>query len=313
MRLSQAVEERLEEHEDKYNQKLTTAETGFERTRLRADRSTRKVTTTTAHRKLKEAFRRLKVPPDPEFQTLSPFALSRLRVELLKPPAKGGRPAMLELSRMIHIAIAAGSIRINPLSSIRWTIPAPEKQRVITNEEWTKLEAECAKLSDSLVLRASLAYYVGLRHTEALALRFKDVDLKEEILWGVTRKHRDIGIKVEYRPIPIPAPLVKTLQRVLATANPEAPKEALVFANLPQRKGQRPGEMARDKWTWQEARITAGLREVRFHDLRHTFATNMHAAGAGTHDLMAALGHKAAISVARYVHPKVERLRKFIK
>ncbi|MGW1722696.1 tyrosine-type recombinase/integrase [Streptomyces sp. NPDC002306] len=37
----------------------------------------------------------------------------------------------------------------------------------------------------------------------------------------------------------------------------------------------------------------AGVRKVRFHDLRHTCASLLHERGAGTHMIMKALGHSS--------------------
>ena len=42
---------------------------------------------------------------------------------------------------------------------------------------------------------------------------------------------------------------------------------------------------------WQNARRAVGLRDMRVHDLRHTFACRLRAAGVSAEDRSALLGH----------------------
>jgi integrase len=53
---------------------------------------------------------------------------------------------------------------------------------------------------------------------------------------------------------------------------------------------------------WDAAVEAAKLSDLRFHDLRHTFATYAVKAGATLMQLKAALGHASLASVARYAH-----------
>ena len=50
---------------------------------------------------------------------------------------------------------------------------------------------------------------------------------------------------------------------------------------------------------WQRARRETNLREVRIHDLRHTFACRLRAAGVSVEDREVLLGH-ANHSMAGY-------------
>jgi integrase len=49
---------------------------------------------------------------------------------------------------------------------------------------------------------------------------------------------------------------------------------------------------------WQQARREAGLRSVRVHDLRHTFACRLRAAGVSAEDRAALFGHATQSMVA---------------
>jgi integrase len=53
---------------------------------------------------------------------------------------------------------------------------------------------------------------------------------------------------------------------------------------------------------WQRARARAGLKDVRIHDLRHTFASTAVAAGQGLPMIGKLLGHTQVQTTARYAH-----------
>lgn len=54
--------------------------------------------------------------------------------------------------------------------------------------------------------------------------------------------------------------------------------------------------------SFNTARATAGLEDVRFHDLRHTFASRLVQGGVPLYDVMHLLGHKSLKMVQRYAH-----------
>jgi len=53
---------------------------------------------------------------------------------------------------------------------------------------------------------------------------------------------------------------------------------------------------------WRVARDKAGIKDFRFHDLRHTFASFMAMDGRTTAEIAGALGHKTLAMVKRYSH-----------
>ena len=59
---------------------------------------------------------------------------------------------------------------------------------------------------------------------------------------------------------------------------------------------------------WQQARRDAGLRSVRVHDLRHTYACRLRAAGVSAEDRAALLGHATQSMVGHYASADVGRL-----
>src|SRR5262249_10227146 len=71
-------------------------------------------------------------------------------------------------------------------------------------------------------------------------------------------------------------------------------------------KGRRVARM--NNTAWQRARREAGLREVRVHDLRHTYACRLRAAGVSAEDRAALLGHATQSMVGHYASADVGRL-----
>jgi len=53
---------------------------------------------------------------------------------------------------------------------------------------------------------------------------------------------------------------------------------------------------------WQRVRARAGLKDVRIHDLRHTFALTAVASGQGLPMIGKLLGHTQVQTTARYAH-----------
>jgi integrase len=53
---------------------------------------------------------------------------------------------------------------------------------------------------------------------------------------------------------------------------------------------------------WRRVRARAGLKDVRIHDLRHTFASTAVSAGQGLPMIGKLLGHTQVQTTARYAH-----------
>ena len=66
------------------------------------------------------------------------------------------------------------------------------------------------------------------------------------------------------------------------------------------------------KKSFQKALKTACLDDFRFHDLRHTFASQMVMRGASLKDVQEILGHKTMTMTLRYAHLSQEHKKKAI-
>jgi len=59
--------------------------------------------------------------------------------------------------------------------------------------------------------------------------------------------------------------------------------------------------------TWREACSLAGLDDFHFHDLRHTYCSNLRLMGADLHDVKEMVGHSDIAMTDRYSHIGGER------
>ena len=60
--------------------------------------------------------------------------------------------------------------------------------------------------------------------------------------------------------------------------------------------------------SWENACDRAGIKNLWFHDLRHTFCTRMAHEGVNPFTIMAVVGHKDTRTAKRYTNPTDEHL-----
>jgi integrase len=136
------------------------------------------------------------------------------------------------------------------------------------------------------------AAMTGLRQGELLALRWADVD------WGAQRiRVRQNFVRGQFgspkskrstRSVPLADALGGELDRLHQRSEYNADSD-LVFCHP---HTGHPMERSRLLKRYKAALKRGGVREVRFHDLRHTFGTRMAAAGVPMRTLQEWMGHR---------------------
>jgi integrase len=136
------------------------------------------------------------------------------------------------------------------------------------------------------------AAMTGLRKGELQALRWMDVDWPA----GVIRVRRSYGggeftapkSRRSTRAVPMADAVAQELAR-FQQRSPYAGEHDLVFAHP---HSGRPYDASKILKRFKAAMAAAGLRDARFHDLRHTFGTRMAAAGAPLRFIQEWMGHR---------------------
>ena len=144
----------------------------------------------------------------------------------------------------------------------------------------------------SAILAARLLILTGCRLNEIMTLKWEHVDLTETVLRLPDSK---TGAKLVHLGQPA-AELLGTAERI--DENPW-----VIIGTLP---GKRLSDL---QPFWQRVRARAGLKNVRIHDLRHTFASTAVASGQGLSMIGKLLGHTQVQTTARYAHLANEPLR----
>lgn len=163
----------------------------------------------------------------------------------------------------------------------RFLSPA-ELKRV--GEVLREMESEGIEMP-SAIAATRLLILTGCRLNEIMTLQWDHVDLPGKALRLPDSK---TGAKVVH----LGQPAIDVLEKI---ARVETNPWVIV--------GTLPGARLTDLQPfWQRVRARAGLKDVRIHDLRHTFASTAVAAGQGLPMIGKLLGHTQVQTTARYAH-----------
>jgi integrase len=152
-----------------------------------------------------------------------------------------------------------------------------------------------------------VAAYSGLRLGELLALRWRDVDWTGSAL----TISRSLSSGVEgtikaghVRRVPIADQAAAALDRLSQREDFVSPGD-YVFCNAL----GRPLDGSALRRRYKRARVAAGLRPLRWHDLRHTFGSLLVAGGVDLVSIKEAMGHSQLTTTSRYLQarPATER------
>ena len=208
------------------------------------------------------------------------------------------RPATVnrELTVAKHILSKAAEwklIQNNPFRGVRNLRVSKCSERVLQHDEENKLLHACDRVR-SLHLRpvVVMALNTGMRRGELLSLEWAQVDLVE-------RKIRVLNAKSSSgeRVIPMNATVYDLVSKLAKRA-----ASPLVFPS-----NRKSGCTILDlKKGFKKAVRLAGIRDIRFHDLRHTFATRLVQAGIDLITVQHLLGHAKITMTARYAHSPSE-------
>jgi len=176
----------------------------------------------------------------------------------------------------------------NPRKRERF-LSAAELRRI--GEVLREMEAERIELP-SAILAARLLILTGCRLNEIMTLKWTYVDLAERVLRLPDSKS---GAKVVHLGQPA-VELLRDAQRI--EGNPW-----VIAGTLPNKR------LSDLQPFWQRVRARAGVKDVRIHDLRHTFASTAVASGQGLPMIGKLLGHTQVQTTARYAHLAAEPVR----
>ena len=170
----------------------------------------------------------------------------------------------------------------NPVQGLKFLPVDNKRTRFLEKEEIRRLLENCDKHLKDIV---EFALNTGMRKGEIFNLKWHDIDFNRGLVHILKTKNG------EKREIPMNEAVRDILYRV--RKNPDSP---YVFASF---NGKPFNDIKKSFYT---ALNKAEIENFRFHDLRHTFASQLVMAGVDLMTVKELLGHKTIEMTLRYSH-----------
>jgi integrase len=236
---------------------------------------------------------------------ITPNLIAKYRKELLSGQTPQGKQRtcatvnryLASLSSVLTYGVKeCGWLSANPLLRVSKLEEPRGRDRVLSKDECQKLLTACTQSKNPFLLPiVTLGISTGMRQGEILGLTWDLIDLDQGLL---SLKKTKSG---HPRSIPLVGSSLEHLRQLYEGRNPHIP---FVFPSK-----RRFGTICIRK-AWEEALSRAGIQNLRFHDLRHTFATVAAKAGASNLELATAMGHRTLQMLQRYTHMDVNHTRR---
>jgi integrase len=186
------------------------------------------------------------------------------------------------LKTIFNKAIHWGMAQRNPVRGVKLLPESNRRLRFLMADEIALLLKNCPDYLQPIVITA---LNTGMRRGEILNLTLEDVDFDRRQILVRDSKNG------ESRTIEMNTAVVETLSRFK-----EAPRQARVFL------GRAGNTIATFHKAFKKACSQAGIADFRFHDLRHSFASNLVMNGTDLTAVKELLGHKSIQMTMRYAH-----------
>lgn len=206
----------------------------------------------------------------------------------------------LQLLRAIMLrGVANSKLKREEVPRIKLDNPNNQRLRYLSQEEEEGLVSSLPGVMKEL---AALAIHTGMRKGELLKLGWPEVDLATRTIFVREAKSG------EGRRLPMSSAALTVMEQLRGagrevTGRQAAKRSGYVIA------APEGGYLHNFNRYWYAAIKRTGIEGLRFHDLRHTFATRYMEGGGDLYTLQKLLGHKTAAMVQRYAHLSDAHLR----
>jgi integrase len=202
---------------------------------------------------------------------------------------------MILVRHLFNVAIADPSVIVtqNPTATIKLKSERKVKGRYLTKAEVQRLLALARETDPELHDFITLLALTGMRRANVLQMQWSWVDLERGTVTVPAEEDKARVGFVKH----LNEPALNILKRRFAALQVGTGASLWVFVNPRTSKPYHSRRCA-----WETLRENAGLPTLRFHDLRHTFASMMLDSGSDIVDVQQALGHTQLKTTAVYLH-----------
>jgi integrase len=193
-------------------------------------------------------------------------------------------------------AVKNGKLERNPVKAVKMFKENNARVRYLKVEEEAALMGEIPEEYRPIIL---VALHTGLRRGELFSLKRDNIDFRTETITISRTKNGGI------RHVPMNKVVMETLRRM-----PTRLKSEYVFVSrlgIPINAHNFYGRV------FKPALKRAGIKDFRFHDLRHTFASRLAMQGVSLLANKELMGHKTIAMTQRYAHLSPSHLKEAVE
>ncbi len=231
---------------------------------------------------------------------IGPSSISEYKVKRREEGASA-QTVNLELSLMSHVFTIAMKewewVKEHPVKMVARERKDRPKERWLTLEEEGRLLKESPPWLQDII---TFAIHTGFRQSEILDLKWSQVDMGRRTITIMEQKNRGVDT------LPVDETVVKILTR---RKSPACQGTSYVFPNGNDNRLDNRNLLR----AFYSAMAKAEIKNFRFHDLRHTFATRLVQSGVDLYTVQKLGRWKDAAMVMRYAHHNPESLRRGIQ
>lgn len=176
----------------------------------------------------------------------------------------------------------------NPVDDIRIPNGIRRRERRLREHEYDRLELAAQSCKNPLIWPLTqFAFATAMRRSEILSLRWDDIDFEEQIAYLAQTKN---GSRRE-------VPLTKFALEILNGLDQEADYVFPMSENA-------------FRLSWSRLIKRSGIKDLRFHDLRHEAVSRFFEMGLSVPDVALISGHRDLRMLASYIHLNARQIAK---
>ena len=194
-------------------------------------------------------------------------------------------------------------VEVNPVKEIKNIKDDNKLERYLCGKQAKVLMQAVAQSSNAMLQHIVLfLIYTGARKNEVLQACWQDVDWQKSS-WRIPKTKSG-----KVRHVPLSRGALELLNKLQNQVKLEHMGKRAIFANPETGK-----PFISFFYSWNSARVRAGMPEFRIHDLRHSFASYLVNAGRSLYEVQELLGHADIKTTSRYAHLSRERLAQAVE